>query len=288
VAALPVALRAAADADVPALESVMLATEEPPPGDTATPPGAQKPYLAHLVARGRVVVAELAADVVGFGATVDTGRSIHLADLVVLPEYHGRAIGGRLLAAAFGDAECRTTFASDDPRALPLYVRAGMRALWPSLYLAGDPGRVPPPPAGYTVEDVALERMAELERAWSGVDRGPDLSYWASTPEARAFVVDRAGTSVATGLWRRRIHGTGHWLDHAQVDRAAEPLPALLAAFRHGAARGDIGGGCVPGPSPLVAALVEAGFRIVDRDAFMATDPAVVDAEREIVNTGIL
>jgi GNAT superfamily N-acetyltransferase len=295
MAAPTIDLRPAVEADVPLLEAVMLATEEPPPGETPMPAGAQQPYLAHLVARGRVVVAEPArgaahgvAGVVGFGATVDTGRSTHLADLFVLPGQQGGGIGGRLLAAAFGNADRRTTFASDDPRALPLYVRAGMRGLWPSLYVAGDPGRLQPAPSGYRVEEVAPGRMAELERAWSGVDRGPDLAYWASTPEARPFVVNRAGASVATGLWRRRIHGTGHWLDHLQVDRAVEPLPALLAAFRYGASLGAHGGACVPGPSPILGPLLAAGFRVVDRDTFMATDPIVVDPEREIVNTGIL
>jgi len=288
MAALPVSLRTATDGDVRALEGVMLATETPAPGEPATPPGAQEPYLAHLVARGHVVLAELGGAVVGFGATVDTGRAIHLADLFVLPEHHGRGIGGRLLAAVFGDARRRTTFASDDPRALPLYVRAGMRALWPCLYVAGDPGRVATASAEYAVEEVDLSEMARLERGWSGVEREPDLPYWASIPEATAFAIGRAGVRVATGLWRRRIRGIGHWLDHLQVAPAADPLPALLAAFRYGARFGNRGGACVPGPSPVVRPLLEAGFRVVDRDTFMASDPGVVDPEREIVNTGIL
>jgi GNAT superfamily N-acetyltransferase len=288
MAAPPVSLRAATNVDVPALERVMLATETPPPGEAATPPGAQEPYLAHLVTRGRVVLAELAGAVVGFGASVDTGRAIHLADLFVLPEQHGRGIGGRLLAAVFGDARRRTTFASDDPRALPLYVRAGMRALWPCVYVAGDPWRLAPASAEYEVEEVDLHELARLERGWTGVEREPDLAYWASIPQAQAFAVGQGGVRVATGLWRRRVRGIGHWLDHLQVAPAADPLPALLAAFRYGARFGDRGGACVPGPSPVVGPLLEAGFRVVDRDTFMASDPGVVDPEREIVNTGIL
>lgn len=287
MAAPPVSLRAATDADVPALEGVMFATEAPPAGEPETTPGAHEPYLAHLVTRGRVVVAELSGAVVGFGATVDTGRATHLADLFVLPQQHGRGVGGRLLAAVFGDAVRRTTFASDDPRALPLYVRAGMQALWPSLYMAGDPGRIAAA-AELWVEEVDLTEMARLERNWSGVERDLDLPYWVSIPEATAFAVGRAGARVATGLWRRRIRGIGHWLDHLQVAPAADPAPALLAAFRYGARFGDRGGGCVPGPSPIVRPLLEAGFRIVDRDTYLASDPGIVDPEREIVNTGML
>lgn len=288
MAAPQVSLRTATDGDVPALERVMLATETPPPAEPETPPGAQEPYLAHLVARGHVVLAELGGAVVGFGATVDTGRAIHLADLFVMPELHGCGIGGRLLAAVFGDARRRTTFASDDPRALPLYIRAGMRALWPCLYVAGDPARVAAAAAEYAVEEIDLAEMGRLERGWTGVDREPDLLYWAAIPETLAFAVGQAGVPVATGLWRRRIRGIGHWLDHLQVAPAVVPLPALLAAFRYGARFGDRGGACVPGPSPIVGPLLEAGFRVVDRDTFMASDPGVVDPEREIVNTGML
>jgi GNAT superfamily N-acetyltransferase len=270
------------------MEAIILATETPPDGEVPVPVGAQQPYLTHLVARGRTIAAELDGSVVGFGATVDTGRATHLADLFVLPDHQGHGIGARLVAAVFGDARRRTTFASDDPRALPLYVRAGLRPLWPSLYLIGNPGRIGRPPAGYEVEAVALDRMAGLEREWTGVDRAPDLSYWSSIRDARPFVVRNAGAAVATGLWRPRIRGAGHWLDHAHVDRAAESLPALLAAFRHGAHLGAYGGGCVPGPSPILEPLLSAGFRVVDRDTFLATDPTLVDPEREIVNTGIL
>ena len=35
-------------------------------------------------------------------------------------------------------------------------------------------------------------------------------------------------------------------------------------------------------------ALLEAGFRIVDRDTFLASDPGLDDPHREIVNTGLL
>ena len=81
--------------------------------------------------------------VVGFGAAVDAGRSVHLADLFVRPDRLGQGIGRPLLDAVFGDAERRTTFASDDPRALPIYVRVGMRPLWASLYVEGPSSRLP-------------------------------------------------------------------------------------------------------------------------------------------------
>ena len=71
---------------------------------------------------------------------------VHLADLFVGPTPRP---GHRPAAARRGVRRRpwpRTTFASDDPRALPLYVRAGMPPLWPSLYVerprdASEPDR---------------------------------------------------------------------------------------------------------------------------------------------------
>ena len=62
----------------------------------------------------------------------------------------------------------------------------------------------------------------------------------------------------------------------------------LLAALRHGLAGSTLGGGCIPAPRRSRADLLELGFRVVDRDTYLASDPAIVDPEREIVNTGIL
>jgi len=293
-AAVAVSLRSATQDDVPALEQLMLVNDDPQAGVEPAPAGAQRPYLAHLVRRGTVAVAVRGTDgeVVGFGATVDGGRARHLADLFVLPALQGQGLGGRLLAAVFGDVWPRTTFASSDPRALPLYVRQGMRPLWPNLYLTGDPRALPPPPGGYSVEPVSLEAMADLEREWNGVDRAPDLPYWSTVADCRPYVVRANGRAVATGLSRRRLRGPGRWMDHVVVAPTADPAAALLVALRDdlaGDLAGDsLGGACVPGPSPIVRPLLEAGFRIVDHDTFLASDPTLVDPEREIVNTGLL
>ena len=277
-------LRPAVVGDVPGIEAVSLANED----DADFPVGSMTPYLAHLVERGTVAVAEEEGRIVAFGATVAGGRSVHLADLFVLPSLHGRGIGGRLLAMVFGDAWPRTTFASDDPRALPLYVRAGMTPLWPNLYLGGDPGALPEPPAGHVVEPASFAELVEHERAWTGAERGPDVAYWSAVAGSRPFRVRAAGATVAVGLARLRRNRNGHWIDHVQVAPDADPHPALLAAMRHGAGEVELSGGCLPGPSPLLPALLEAGFRVLDRDIYLASDPTVVDPAREVLNTGML
>jgi GNAT superfamily N-acetyltransferase len=280
-------LRPGVPSDAPTLAAINLATEivdgEPPS------PAGITPYFRHLVERGRVVVAEARdGTVVGFGAAVDTGRSRHLADLFVLPDRQSHGIGRRLLDAVLGDARPRTTFASDDPRALPLYLRAGMAAWWPNLYLSGDPASLPAADPDLTVETAQGLEIAALEASWCGADRGPDVGYWTTLPDVRHLVVRRAGRIVGTGIGRQRLNGQGRWMQHAMA-APGEVGPAILLAMLHGGLAGsEVGGGCVPGPSPLVPVLLEAGFRIVDRDTFLSSDRTVVDPGREIVNTGFL
>ena len=85
-------IRSATSNDVPELEQVMIANE---PGG-AIQAGVQQNYLGHLVRRGSVAVAVDAGGVVlGFAASVDTGRARHLADLFVLPAWQSRGLGGR-------------------------------------------------------------------------------------------------------------------------------------------------------------------------------------------------
>jgi GNAT superfamily N-acetyltransferase len=284
----PAAIRAATEDDLRAIDSVLRANDEPPAGEPMYPPGAQDPYLRHLIVRGSVAVAEVDGAIVGFGATVFTGRATHLADLFVMPTHHGRGLGGRLLATMFGDAFPRTTFCSDDPRAMPLYVRAGMTPLWPNLYVSGDPRELPADPKGVDVADATLEDVARLEGEWAGVDRSAEVAFWSTFGEPRASVVLRDGRPVAVGLGRNRLNGVGRLSDRALVAPGEEPLVPLTALLRRAADGGDRVGASVPGPSPLLPALLAAGFRIRDRDTFMASDPGLVDPTRILPNNGIL
>ncbi len=288
-------IRPATADDLAAIMGVFAANE----GEADVPEDAIGAYLGHLVARGRVAVAERQADpgaggaagaggIVAFGASVDTGRATHLADLFVLPEHHGGGLGRRLLDTVLADDWPRTTFASDDPRALPIYVRAGMTPLWVNVYVSGDPAALPPPPAGWEVADITFEAMAGHERRWTGADRGSDLAYWGANPGSRAFGVTHGGAIVAVGFSRLRMNRNGHWIDHVQVAPDADPGPALVAAMRAGVRDTHLVGACVPGPSPLLPVLLEAGFRIGDKDIYLASEPALVDPTRELVNTGIL
>jgi len=282
-----IAVRPAGDAEVAAILAIWAAN-----GDGIPEGGVDllTPYLTHLMSTGRVLVA--AADdhddeLVGFGAVVERAGVTHLADLFVLPDRFGQGIGGRLLDSLFAEAAGRTTFASSDPRALPLYVRSGMTPCWPNLYLEIDSTCLRPPSSRFVCERAGPDTMAELEERWLGAAHFEDHQFWAALPEARPFVVVEAGRSVAAVHARIRRTGSNRWINRVALAPRVDPSAVLVAAYRHAAEGGRIGS-CLPGPSPALRPLLESGVRIIDQDTFMASDPSVFDATRRISDGGIL
>jgi GNAT superfamily N-acetyltransferase len=281
-------IRAATVADLRAIRAIVDADEEPPDAAAGGFPEALDAYYRFLIEHGEVLVALDGERAVGFGATIDTGRGVHLADLFVVRDRQGEGIGRRLLEGCYLDRWPRTTFSSDDPRALPLYVRMGMAPLWPDLYVAGDARRLPAPAANLEVEPATPDAVAALERDWIGVDRPLVHRYWAGQPADVPLVVRRAGRAIAAGHARSRLRGGGRWMNTFLVAPDEEPHDPTLAALRWAADSEGRIGGCVPGPHPILPTLLAAGFRIADRDIHQASDAGLVDAGRSLVNVGIL
>jgi GNAT superfamily N-acetyltransferase len=283
-------IRPGRERDLEAIDAVLASTEDAGPEVPPMPPGGQQPYLRHLLVRGTVAVAELDGRVIGFGAAVTTERATHLADLSVVPEHQGRRLGGRLFRAVMGESVDRTTFASDDPRAMPTYIRGGMLPRWPNLIMTGQPELLST--AGdVVVEAAVVAELVRLEREWLGIDRSLELPYWAVLPEPVGWVARRHGHVVATGLGRNRVRGDGRWLDRALagpgVD-ASVAVAAFVAALAFVGVPGKPIGASIPGPSPLVRVLLDRGFRIADRDTFLSSAADMVDPVRTIVNSGVL
>ena len=268
--------------DVPAIRALLAAHDSDGPITTVDVVG---PYVRHLIEHATALVTERGGEVLAYGAAIDTGIARHLADLFVTPDLVERGIGRPLLDAVFGTALRRTTFASADPRALALYVRAGLTPLWPNLYLEGSVVQLPSPERPIAIGPADPLRLADLERAWTGAYRPVDHSFWAS--QAQAFVVTEAGQPVALGYARARQGGAGRALDRLLVRPGTEPLLPTMAAIRHSGRGSDVAV-CVPGPNPILPILLAAGFRITDHDQFMASDANLVDPARLLPNPGML
>jgi len=278
-------IRPATGADLEAIARVLAAN-----GEALEQPGVVGyPYLEFLLDRGRVEVADAGGFVVGFGSVIQVGDAAMVTDLFVDPGHHGQGIGTALLSATLGDAHVRMTFSSADPRALPAYVRAGMQPSWPSLYVRVDEAalaRLAADPA--PVADAAtIHETAEASLALTGIDRRADFAFYAAQPDASGFVI-RDGGAVAGVAWAHRDdEGQGRALAHASIARDADAARVAVAAFR-AAARDEFAWGCVPAPHPALAALLEAGARIVDRDTYCTSDPGWLDPERILPNPGLL
>lgn len=271
-------IRPATRADFPSIEAVLAAIDEPTPREE----GAYPAFLDLLLDHGRLLVATIEGAVAGFAGTMAADPRIHLSDLFVRPADQGQGIGRALLDAALDGFWPRTTFSSDDPRALPLYVRAGMSPGWPNLYLEGDASGLVAED-GFEVVPASPDAAAACEAAFTGVDRRGAYAFAATRPGSEPFLVIERGTPVAAGVSHERLAVRGRWIDRAVAGPGTDAGGALLAGIVE-AGHGRRVGMCVPGPSPLLPVLLSAGFRIVDRDTFMASEPGLVDPLRILVD----
>jgi GNAT superfamily N-acetyltransferase len=269
--------------DVPAIRALLAAHGNDGPVTRVDIVG---PYVRHLVTRHRALLTEEGGVVVAYGAVVDADVAIHLADLFVVPDRLGQGLGRPLLAALFGDAPRRTTFSSDDPRALPAYVRAGMTPLWPCLYVEGEGDRLAPP-AGFDVVAASPDELAALELAWTGADRADDHRFWASQADGDPFLVADGDGPVALAIGRARQVSDVRVVDRMVIRPGADPVPPILAALRR-TDRGSRVMAHLLGPSPALPVLLDHGFLVVDRDQYLASDAGVVDPLRVLPNPGML
>ncbi|HEU0242410.1 MAG TPA: GNAT family N-acetyltransferase [Candidatus Limnocylindrales bacterium] len=280
------AIRAATHHDIPAIRAILAAHDNDGPIDE-TGVDIVGPYLLQLLHRHRALVTERDGEVVAFGAVVDTGAAAMLSDLFVRPDLLGQGLGRPLLAALFEGSVERATFASADPRAVPLYVRAGMTPLWTSFYVEGTAARLPPLDPGLTTWDATPEELSLLEEAWTGASRPSDHDYFARQPAADAFLVEDEEGPAAFGYGRAKQGSAARQLDRLLVRPGADPVAPIIAGLARAARKGIVRA-CVPGPNPVLPVLLEHGFRVVDSDQYLASSPDLVDPERMLPNPGLL
>ena len=279
--------RPATPADFPALEAIYVATDPPRPDEPMASAGWMARYLDFLFARGEMLVEDGESGPIGFAAVVDVGRAIHVADLFVHPAQQGRGVGARLLRAALGDRWPRMTFSSDDPRAMPLYIRTGMLPRWPNLYLDSKGRGIPAAPPSFSVRAVRPDEASATEVGFGGLDRLADYEHWAGQPGAQSFVVEEARRPVAVGNGRDRWRIPGRWIDRLIIDPSVDDVVGPVLAALEFAASGQPISIAIAGPHPAVRVLVEGGFQLYDKDTFMASEDGLLDPLHHIVDPGV-
>jgi GNAT superfamily N-acetyltransferase len=245
-------------------------------------------YLDHELATGILVVAVSEDTVVGFAGVLERGEVAFLADLFVHVDLLGRGIGRAILDVAFDHAPAplRATCASGDPRAVPLYESFGMRPIAPLLYLSGDRA------AGLRLEvDEMVEpstvddpEVIELD-ARTGPRRRAQEFAFLSKAGAFAMVARAGGEAAGAAVVRvSRVAGSGHPREafvspsFARTEEAAGR--AVLGAARVGATRAEAVHAAIAEPHPALGPMLDAGFRIVDRDTIMASRADLFDVTR--------
>lgn len=244
--------------------------------------GGDERYLQHLMAAGRLVVAEQGSGPVGYAATRTlagaAGPVSVLADLFVTPDTRGAGLGRAMLQRLWSDGTARMTFSSTHPSALPLYLSFGLTAWWPLLYLSGDrPLATRSSPL--SVDEASADEAADLERSWTGLDRVADYAAWQARPGGGVLVVRRGGRPLAAGV----VAGEPATLEHLRMapGLSEAEAAAVVGMALSRAQRGPVAA-YLPAPHPAVRLLLVAGWRVTDYDLFMATRPDLLDPTRDV------
>ena len=283
----PIVRRAAAG-DLSAIYAIWYANEVR--GDPRPPPHGSTALLHHELATAEVCVAELDGQVAGFAATVTRGPVVFLSECFVRAEYQSRGVGRALVRRLLADdGRVRCTLGSRDPRALALYIRAGLRPQWPNFCLLAEPARVDQLPADTVA--VAEARagdpaLVEWDAAVGGRRRPADLAYLVEQSAATPLWFMRGGRPIGYGYAQRRApedlwHPDALTLGPIGARDPADALACVAAAARWAGQRAAVLRITVPGPHPALAALLAAGFQITYVEEFLCSaGPPFMDPAR--------
>jgi GNAT superfamily N-acetyltransferase len=252
-----------------------------PPADDAD---VDRDYYSHIAAHGRLTVAEASGLVVGYGGAIPITHTWYLTDLFVHPDAHGRGLGRQLLDAVWAvplDEAPRHTASSLHPSALPIYVRAGMRPLWPLLYAEGATEALEP--THLAARSIAPQAAAALEESWLGWSRASDYAYWSSRLGARTLALYERDDAVAVGVVA--MSRTRHTVLHASAVDSSLLADAAVTLAKQVSGSAMM---AVPGMSAVVPRLLDAGWQVIDHDLYCASDPDLVQPLQLIPHPGLL
>ena len=287
-------LRPAASSDLPEMMRVWLMAE----GEGVEPDQPVPVGLLHLLDSGLVRVAEFDDGLAGFAVSFVRGDVTFLAQLFIDPARQSGGVGQALLQAVMpDDGTVRATVSSPDPRAVGLYVRHGMAPVWPVFDLRVDVANLHKLPVSMAIIQPARGGDPELvavDAAVNGRSRPQDHRHWIEQRGGIAFWFERQGTRAGYGYLQIGRDGEDAALrdDSVRVGPVGVVDPAaaydcVLAAVDLAREYGSSLEILVPGPHPVLGALLEAGWRIKDIETFMTSArPPFVDGACYIPSGG--
>ena len=254
-------------------------------------------YLHHILQTGTMYVAEQDEEVLAFAGAITRGTVTFLTDLFVRPTVQSNQLGKTLLRAVLPqNSLIRCTESSSDPRALALYIREGMRPLWPcfGLQLQKPTRAIPSIHDVEIVEaDVDDPELIRWDAQVSGRVRPGDHQFWVQKQRAIPLWFRRQKQVLGYGYVRL---GAGTlWYPEActlgpiGVSNPEDAVASVLATVNFALQKANVLRIDVLGPHPTLAPLLECGFHIIGIDTFMlsATSP-FFDARCYIASGGDL
>jgi hypothetical protein len=144
-------------------------------------------------------------------------------------------------------------------------------------------------PPGWAVTTATAGSVAELEHGWTGIDRAADHAAWAARPNGAPVLASLHGQVMAAGTaagpaWQFGLMrlATSPAADDAAAGGAALAVLAALPALAGLDGPEPSVTVCLPAPHPATRPLLAAGWRISDRDQYMASEPGLVDPRRAV------
>jgi GNAT superfamily N-acetyltransferase len=235
-------------------------------------------------------VAEGANGLVGFAALMVRGGVAFLGELFVLPDVQSRGVGRALLHQALAaPAEVYCTMSSGDPRAMALYIGAGMTPQWPHFLLTGAAAEEQHLPGADVTVAVAAPGDPELiacDARVGGRRRPQDHDYWQRELGAAPLWFKRAGAVCGYGYVSQRAAdaarpaaaGVGPLGALSADDAPACAGAAVRWAREAGAVASSVIYIAVPGQHSALSSLLRAGFQIREVEMFCCSrSPAFFD-----------
>lgn len=272
-------IRPATERDLPGIFDIFYQNEM---RGVANPPprGPVPSWLPHTLATGQLLVAEREGIFLGFAGLTTRSEVAFLTDLFVRPNGQSGGVGRALLRAILPpDAAVTCTLASSDPRALALYIRAGMLPQWPNYWLLGESSALRIEPTDIEVEETTPDDrdLLRWDREIAGRERPQDHRFWVGEQGGVPLWFRRNGATIGYGYARSRASLTWHpealTLGPIGARTAGDALVCTLAAVRWGRELAPQLRLALPGPHPALRPLLDAGMRISDFDTFVSTGP---------------
>jgi len=278
-------IREATASDLPSIYRIFLEGEIEQ-GATVPPISKIPMFLRHELQSGHMVICKEDDEVTGFATTITRGEMMYLAELFVRSDRQSGGAGKLLLRHVLKGADGICTLSSADPKAMALYIRAGMRPLWPNLWLRRDVATETAPSLD-NLDVIAHEAFAndpELigwDHGSSKRRREADHAYWIETG-AVPFWFTRDHERIGYGYLQTR-NESSLWLQDAitigplGAKTPEDAAACLLCAAEMATRRANVVRVAVPGPHQGLRPLLEAGFRITSVETYMESKPYGLD-----------